>query len=212
MRQERAVRTRRILVDAAAAEFDRYGYDGTSLSRISGVAGMSIGAVTFHFPSKADLADAVQREGRTVTLAALELLTAQPVPPLRMVVDLTLELAGLMEREPAVRSAIRLGRERPGTEAWSGAWLPTVRALLDRAYESGQLRADALPADVTTLVEHLTNGAEAYLRGRTGSDPAFESTVAQLKRVWHLALVGVSAEGADVRDPAGPPSEDAQAS
>ncbi|MFF9344870.1 MULTISPECIES: TetR family transcriptional regulator [unclassified Streptomyces] len=189
------MRTRQALMKAAAAEFDRYGYDGTSLSAISKAAGLSIGAVTFHFPTKVHLADAVQEEGRSVTVAALERLAAEPMTPLRMVIDLTLELTRLMEQEPAVRSAIRLSRERPATESWSDAWLPTVRTLLDRAYENGQLRTDALPADVTTLVEHLTSGAEAYLRSRMGSDPAFESAVAQLKRVWRLALAGVSAEG-----------------
>ncbi|MFF5788546.1 TetR family transcriptional regulator [Streptomyces sp. NPDC012693] len=198
VKQERAVRTRKALVEAAAQEFDRYGYDGTSLARISSVAGMSIGAVTFHFPSKVHLADAVQQEGREVTLTALEGLAEEPVSPLRMVIDLTLELTRLMEQEPAVRAGIRLGRERPGSEAWSDAWLPTVRGLLERAYENGQLRDDAQPADVTILVEHLTGGAEAYLRRRIGSDPALESAVAQLKRVWHLALVGVSAETAGV--------------
>ncbi|GHJ96543.1 hypothetical protein SNE510_60620 [Streptomyces sp. NE5-10] len=189
------MRTRQALMKAAAAEFDRYGYDGTSLSAISKAAGMSIGAVTFHFPTKVHLADAVQEEGRSVTVAALERLAAEPMTPLRMVIDLTLELTRLMEQEPAVRSAIRLSRERSTAESWSDAWLPTVRTLLDRAYENGQLRTDALPADVTTLVEHLTSGAEAYLRSRMGSDPVFESAVAQLKRVWRLALAGVSAEG-----------------
>ncbi|WP_442817456.1 TetR family transcriptional regulator [Streptomyces sp. NBC_01216] len=196
MKQERAVRTRQALLRAAAEEFDRCGYDGTSLSRISTAAGLSIGAVTFHFPSKRQLADAVQEAGRELTVSALESLIEEPVPALRLVIDLTLEVTRLMEQEPLVRSAIRLSRERPDTDAWSDAWLPIVRKLLDRAYESGQLRTDALPADVTTLVEHLTSGAEAYLRSRMGSDPVFESAVAQLKRVWHLALVGVSAEAA----------------
>lgn len=194
VKQERAVRTRQALIRAAADEFDRHGYDGTSLSRISTMAGLSIGAVTFHFSSKQSLADAVQEEGRALTLAALDSLVAEPVLPLRLVIDLTLELARLMEKEPAVRSAIRLGRERPDTDAWSDAWLPIVRRLLDHAYETGQLHRDALPADVAMLVEHLTNGAEAYLRNRMGSDPAFESAVAQLRRVWRLALSGVSAE------------------
>ncbi|MEU0743910.1 TetR/AcrR family transcriptional regulator [Streptomyces sp. NPDC006134] len=187
------MRTRQALIKAAAEEFDRHGYDATSLSRISAVAGLSIGAVTFHFASKAQLADAVQEEGRSVTLAALKNLPPSSAPPLRLVVDLTLELVRLMEQEPSVRSAIRLTRERPSAQAWSDSWLPTVRGLLDQAYENGQLHTDALPADVTMLVEHLTNGAEAYLRTRMGSDPAFDSAVAQLKRIWHLALVGVSA-------------------
>ncbi|MFI5642220.1 TetR family transcriptional regulator [Streptomyces goshikiensis] len=190
------MRTRIALIRAAASEFDTAGYDGTSLSRISGAAGMSIGAVTFHFPSKTELADAVQEEGRAVTAAALSGRSAENLPALRMVVDLTLELARLMDEEPAVRAAIRLSRERPGTASWSDIWLPTVRELLDRAYETGQLRENALPADVTTLVEYLTSGAEAYMRSRIGTEAEFESAVAQLKRVWHLALAGVSADGA----------------
>ncbi len=210
MKQERAVRTRQALIKAAAQEFDRFGYDGTSLSRVSSVAGMSIGAVTFHFPSKVQLADAVQQEGREVTLEALERLAEEPVSPLRMVIDLTLELTRLMEQEPTVRAGIRLSRERPGSEAWSDAWLPTVRGLLERAYESGQLRGDAQPADVTMLVEHLTGGAEAYLRRRIGSDPALESAVAQLKRVWQLALVGVSAETAGAPRQAAPTDDPAR--
>ncbi|MCY0942897.1 TetR/AcrR family transcriptional regulator [Streptomyces antarcticus] len=195
VKQERAVRTRSALVRAAAAEFDRDGYHGTSLARISKVAKISIGAVTFHFPSKNELADAVFEEGRAMTVAALEQMAAEPVPALRAVVDLSLELTRLMEEETAVRSAIRLSRERPGSASWSDLWLPTVRRLLDRAYENGQLRDDALPADVTALVEHLLGGAEAYLRLRLATEIAYESAVGQLKRLWHLALVGVSADG-----------------
>lgn len=197
LKQGRALRTRQALIKAAAEEFDRHGYDATSLSRISEVAGLSIGAVTFHFPSKAHLADAVQQEGRSITMTAVERLITEPLPPLPLVIDLTLVLARLIEAEPSVRSAIRLARERPATDAWSDTWLPIVRVLLDRAYESGQLRPDAVPADVTLLVEHLTSGAEAHLRKQAGSDAAFESAVAQLRRIWRLALVGVSADATD---------------
>ncbi|WP_308296265.1 hypothetical protein [Streptomyces sp. ISL-96] len=45
-----------------------------------------------------------------------------------------------------------------------------------------------------TLVEHLTSGAEAYLRSRIGSETDFENAVAQLSRAWRLALAGVSAD------------------
>ncbi|WP_443333628.1 TetR family transcriptional regulator [Streptomyces sp. CB00455] len=189
------MRTRTALVRAAAEEFDRDGYLGTSLSQISKVAKISIGAVTFHFSSKNELADAVFEEGRAVTVAALEQLVSAPAPALRAVVDLSLELTRLMEEETSVRSAIRLSRERPDSASWADLWRPTVRQLLDRAYENGQLRDDALPADVTTLVETLLGGAEAYLRRRTETETAYESAVGQLKRLWHLALVGVSATG-----------------
>src|SRR3989337_2793252 len=48
--QERAERTRQRLLQGAAAEFSLYGYGGTSLQRISKAAGVTMGALTFHFP------------------------------------------------------------------------------------------------------------------------------------------------------------------
>ncbi|WP_081237687.1 TetR/AcrR family transcriptional regulator [Streptomyces viridosporus] len=198
VKQERALRTRAAVVTAASAEFARAGYDGTSLSRISRLAGMSVGALTFHFRTKQELADAVQAEGRSLTLAALDALPLEDRPALCRVVDLTLELARLMEEEPPVRAAVRLGRERPGPVSWSHAWLPIVHRLLDEAYAAGQLRESARSADVVTLVEHLTDSAEVYLRGRVADESEFGNAVARLQLIWKLVLTGVSA------DPVGP--------
>ncbi|MFJ8506875.1 TetR family transcriptional regulator [Streptomyces avermitilis] len=71
VRQERAIRTRNALIESAAALFARHGYEVVSLSTISARAGVSNGALHFHFPSKAALAEAVgvaaaQRFGRII--------------------------------------------------------------------------------------------------------------------------------------------------
>ncbi|MFG2313276.1 TetR family transcriptional regulator [Streptomyces sp. NPDC048566] len=58
-RQERAVRTREALIEAAARLFDQDGYEVTSLAAVTALAGVSAGALYFHFATKADLADAV---------------------------------------------------------------------------------------------------------------------------------------------------------
>ncbi|GAA3394551.1 TetR/AcrR family transcriptional regulator [Streptomyces roseoviridis] len=195
VKQERAVRTRAGLVRSAAVEFDRDGYAGTSLSRISKAAGVSIGAVTFHFASKAELAEAVREEGRAVTRAALKRVTAERTSALSAVVDFTFELARLMEREVLVRASIRLARELPESTSWSGIWLPTVRELLDEADRAGQLRDGAPPEDVTTLVEYLAGGAERSVRCGLGAKGGSEGAADQLNRVWRLALAGVSATG-----------------
>ncbi|WP_329488591.1 TetR family transcriptional regulator [Kitasatospora sp. NBC_01246] len=71
MKQERAQHTRRALLRAAAGEFDQHGYAGTSLSRVSRAAGVTMGALTFHFPTKASLADAVRADAVELTRAAL---------------------------------------------------------------------------------------------------------------------------------------------
>ncbi|MFI8370358.1 ScbR family autoregulator-binding transcription factor [Streptomyces sp. NPDC085466] len=195
VKQERAVRTRAGLVRSAAAEFDRDGYAGTSLSQISKAAGVSMGAVTFHFASKADLAEAVREEGRAVTRVTLERVTAERTSALRAVVDLTVELTRLMERDVVVRAGARLARELGEGGSWSDVWLPTVRDLLDEAHRAGQLRDGAPPEDVTILVEYLTGGAEASPHSRPGAENEPEGPVGRLNRVWRVALAGVSATG-----------------
>ncbi|WP_438297372.1 TetR family transcriptional regulator [Streptomyces sp. HUAS TT7] len=200
--QGRAARTRAVLVEAAAAHFDREGYEGTSLAKVCGTAGISLGALTFHFPTKGELADAVMDEGRALTQAALLQVSARPGPALHKVVELTLELTRLLEEETPVRCAVRLSRERPGAEGWPEVWLPVVKQLVDQAHAEGQLRGGAGPAEVTVLVQYLTAGAEAFLRSRPGAGAAARSGVAQLESVWRLALAGVG-----MSEEAGPASE-----
>ncbi|MCX4906285.1 TetR/AcrR family transcriptional regulator [Streptomyces sp. NBC_00878] len=57
--QERAVRTRNALIKSAAELFCKDGFDVVSLSTISARAGVSNGALHFHFASKAALASGV---------------------------------------------------------------------------------------------------------------------------------------------------------
>ncbi|MEU8792974.1 TetR/AcrR family transcriptional regulator [Streptomyces sp. NPDC048643] len=64
-RQERAVRTREALIEAAAHLFDRDGYEVTSLAAVTAKAQVSAGALYFHFATKADLANAVTHTALT---------------------------------------------------------------------------------------------------------------------------------------------------
>ncbi|WP_153426554.1 TetR/AcrR family transcriptional regulator [Streptomyces alkaliphilus] len=197
VKQERAVRTRASVMSAAAAAFQREGYDRSSLARISKASGMSVGAVTFHFSSKEELANAVDRKGRSVTLTTVEQACAEPGTALRRLIGLTLHLARLMEEDLWVSAAIRLARERPQVPAWSAVWLPTVNELLDLASENGELRAETPVRDVATLVEHLTAGAEVHVMyHRTDDD--HESTVERMARLWCLILRGFSVDPSGV--------------
>lgn len=62
VKQERAARTRRTLIRAAAEVFAREGFAPASLTTISRQAGVSNGALHFHFTSKNALAQAVEEE------------------------------------------------------------------------------------------------------------------------------------------------------
>jgi AcrR family transcriptional regulator len=53
---KRAESTRQRILEAAASQFLRYGYDGTSMARVAKEVGVSASALYWHFDSKVDLA------------------------------------------------------------------------------------------------------------------------------------------------------------
>lgn len=223
--QERAARTRRTLVSAAACEFDRSGYAGASLVRIARSAGISLGALTFHFSNKEELAEVVRAKGHDATVAVVDQvvdqLRARQEPPVEAVVTLTLALAGLLEADLCVRAAARLTRELPGcTPDWTSAWVPVIGECLGRGGGSGRVGSVADPAHVadpadpadpafvadpanppdpaalTVLATHLVAGAEADLRRRAGhEEEPAGRTAAQLARIWDLVLGGFRSRG-----------------
>lgn len=65
-------RTRRRILDAAAAVFARNGIASVSMGDVAVAAGMQAGSLYFHFTSKNELINEVLREGIGQTLAHLE--------------------------------------------------------------------------------------------------------------------------------------------
>lgn len=55
-RQERAERTRSLIIDTAARAFAESGFDGVSLNDLVLASGMSKGAFYFHFSNKEEVA------------------------------------------------------------------------------------------------------------------------------------------------------------
>ncbi|SPF07285.1 A-factor-binding protein [Streptomyces sp. MA5143a] len=196
--QERAVRTRRGLVRAAALEIDRVGYEGARLSRICASASVSMGALTFHFPSKAALADAIGEEGRAIARALVSRVMESREPTLRTVAELTVGLTGLLEESVVARSAARLARERPEEpDRWTQVWLPGVQDLLQRAREDGRPRLTDRPEAVTALVRYLLTGAEVQIRGAgaPAAGAGAGKVADQVEEIWRLVLDGTEARG-----------------
>ncbi|MET7355669.1 helix-turn-helix domain-containing protein, partial [Streptomyces mirabilis] len=102
VRQERAVRTRRLILDAAASVFDERGYEAATIGEVLARAGVTKGALYFHFPSKRALAEGVLGE----QFAGFVL--APRVSKLQELVDMGLALAYRMRRHPVVSASARL--------------------------------------------------------------------------------------------------------
>ncbi|MFB8030350.1 TetR family transcriptional regulator [Streptomyces sp. NPDC056465] len=179
VKQVRAERTRQALIAAAAVEFDRQGYAGTSLSAVHRACGMTMGALSFHFPTKAELARAVFHEAEDITREALARISPCPVPP---VAEFTLTLATLLDEEASVRATARLTHEQAVPSLWPTLWRTALQDLMAPARERPGPGPE--PDRLELLAVYLTAGAEAALRaGRTGAEVR-----AQLECLWSLVL------------------------
>jgi len=77
--ETKAERTRRRILAVSAHEFAQHGYGGASLRRIAEAAGLKVGSLAFHFPSKDELVAATLRDGVESARAALrEAIAAVP--------------------------------------------------------------------------------------------------------------------------------------
>jgi AcrR family transcriptional regulator len=208
VRQERAEITRKALIRAAAECFDRNGYERASLQRISAAAGVSKGALSFHFSAKEELAGAVQERARAITRAALarfDPARASGGPCLQMVIDVTYVLARLLESDRVVRAAARLSREQDGVTlsepGWQQAWAPMVRVLLHRASSDRSLGAGVDIGAVEMLLSCMLVGSEVIMRQRDRGPgpehcgrwcPPSEATRQWLARIWLQILPGIA--------------------
>ncbi|MFD4522516.1 TetR family transcriptional regulator, partial [Streptomyces sp. NPDC058470] len=160
--QERAAQTQQALIQAAAAEFDRRGYEGASLARISKRACTSMGALTFHFPTKGALADAVRAAGHQTVAPVARGVVSEARAPLVALADLTCTLVRILESDVVARAAVRLERDTSygGPDAELALeWTRALRILLERAADADELRPGVLPDTVAVMLAWLVEGS-----------------------------------------------------
>ncbi|MBD0711488.1 MULTISPECIES: TetR/AcrR family transcriptional regulator [unclassified Streptomyces] len=188
---ERAACTRANLVLAAARHFDRYGYDGTTLNSVCGEAHVTLGALTFHFRSKAILASAVVDAGigELHRAGAARPENPGPLPELSLLV---LQVATALQGDVLTRAAVRLVEEGHVYSGWIGAFRARIQRLLETAHASGDLVADVRPATAVRLIGYVVEGAAAEAR-RAAAEQG--PTVSDFTEVWRAMLGGLVAGG-----------------
>jgi AcrR family transcriptional regulator len=160
--QARSERTRRRLVRAGAQMFNRNGYASATLGQIAQAAGMTKGALYFHFASKDGLADAVQEQGHTVLRDFVRGQGDTGVPPVQALIDMTHWLAWMLHEDPVIRASFRItnecaGRQPPVTD-FHQAWIAEVLRLIDRARTAGELRGHTFADGPETLLSATVCG------------------------------------------------------
>jgi AcrR family transcriptional regulator len=186
-RQERAERTRNAILDAAAAVFDEHGFNGASLSDILAKAGVTKGALYFHFSSKEDLAHALVTEQFTVGRS----LPTEPPPGVQTVIDLCHDMANSLRTSVRVRASVRLVIETgtfadPAPDAYTG-WIEKARGYLAAAKERGDLKADLDPAAIARWVVASFTGIQIASQVLSGREDIHE----RVTEMWRIALPGL---------------------
>jgi AcrR family transcriptional regulator len=182
-RQERAVRTRNALIESAAELFDRDGFETASLSMISARAGVSSGALHFHFASKAELVDAV---GRAAALRLDQITAPVADSTLQSLIDTTYAFVRALGRDAVLRAGFGLGCGRDVEHPDTGlcrAWQVWVEEVLAKAEAEGALAPGVSAEDAAAAVVAATVGIESLGR----SDPRWLSA-GSVARFWRLLL------------------------
>ena len=185
VKQERAVRTRQALIRAAAEVFAEEGFTLASLTTISRSAGVSNGALHFHFANKSVLADAVQHEA-AVSVARTTGLAEMSGDPLQALVDASHDLMGLIADDVVVRAGFGMCGDPSRGQGVFGLrhqWQDWIERQLERAEREGRL-ADGMSCEqVAPIVVAATVGFEVL-----GSwDPEWLSR-RKIDGFWELLL------------------------
>ncbi|MEV6954756.1 ScbR family autoregulator-binding transcription factor [Streptomyces sp. NPDC051183] len=201
-RQTRAENTRQAILDSAASAFDRAGFAATSLSDVVRDAGVTKGALYFHFPSKEALARALLEEQHRVSQA----VTAVREPGLQTVIDLTHRTAFGLRTDVRIRAGIRLVIELrsatdPDPSPYDG-WIDTCHRCLTPAQERGELLPSLDVYDLSTMIVGAFAGIQVASQARTHRADLH----ARVVDLWNFLLPGMVPAGhISLFDPAGSP-------
>ena len=193
--------TRRLIVDAAAALFSERGYATASLSDIVGAAGMTKGAVYWHFPSKEEIALDIVRSMYASWPPLLGGVIAAHDDALDALCAVTYAAAEQFTTDLTTQAAKRLLAELP-PEALAKlpqpyvGWQGALRSLIGEGQRRGQINDAVDAAGTAQVIVASFFGMQQVSWELTGR----RDLVSRLDDFWALVLPQLRP---------GPPPEDA---
>jgi AcrR family transcriptional regulator len=185
VKQERAARTRQALIRAGAEVFAEEGLARASLTTISRRAGVSNGALHFHFESKQALVQAIEAEALESVRQIVRDAVAREGGPLQALVDSTYRLMSRIADDVVVRAGFELADDPGRAEGPTirREWQSWVEDVLMRADQDGWLTEGVSADDAATAVVAATVGFEVL----SGEDKAWLSEE-KVTGFWDLML------------------------
>jgi AcrR family transcriptional regulator len=182
-KQERAERTRRELIRSAAEAFDKHGYLQARMADISAAAGVSSGALHFHFTNKAALAHAVETEAALMLRTAARRARQGSDNPVEVLIATCFALAELFRGNATVRSGFQLscqlvaGPHLNLRQEWQGC----VQQLVAEAAADGLIDPEVPQQAVCNGIVAVSTGLQVL--GQENEEWLSKDTVASLLRI-----------------------------
>ncbi|MEU1474228.1 ScbR family autoregulator-binding transcription factor [Streptomyces sp. NPDC005760] len=168
-RQERAIRTRRTIVEAAGAVFDEHGYAASTIAMVLERAEVTKGALYFHFSSKQSLAQAVLDEQLS--------LGAVPPHPCKVqeIVDTTFVFGQRLRTNALLKGSVRLTVDQcapPGVDHTGPfrQWSERLVEMLQEARAQGELLPTVEPRNTADLLVGAFAGVQLMSRALNGRE------------------------------------------
>ena len=191
--QARAIETRAAIIRGAAEAFEQRGSGSTSLAQVSAAAGVTKGALYFHFDSKEALAVAIIEAQHEKSVNAGRQLLDDNMPGLRALISMSYELARQLRDDQVVSAGVRLTIEAVNFSTPVSApyrdWMVTCEQFLRQGIADGDV---APTVDVPAAARFFTAGftgvqvVSDVLTGRSDIDQ-------RLSEMWALILPGLVA-------------------
>lgn len=163
-----AQRNRQRIREAAHELITTRGID-VPMEQIAASAGVAVGTLYRHYPTKADLVTAILTEASGRALERLEEAVASPPPPHEAAAMLETMLADLFE-QAATNHVLKAAAASLGSEHHTGEQYRrahgALEALLARARADGDIRPSITPEDILLLVITAPSGLPAADRRR----------------------------------------------
>jgi AcrR family transcriptional regulator len=185
-RQDRAERTRNVILDAAAEAFEARGFAGASLSDILSRAGVTKGALYFHFASKEELAKEIVEAQWNFEIPSVE----NSANPMQDLIDLSHAFCHSLCTNIRMRASNRLVAEanfdQPYPQVYS-RWITVIREHLEAARENGDLRQEW---DVEEVAAYI-GGAVLGIQTMSGVLNNRTDLRDRLIDMWKISLPGL---------------------
>jgi TetR/AcrR family transcriptional regulator, repressor for uid operon len=189
VKQERALRTRASLIRAAAEVFAESGFAGASVSRIAHRAGVTLGAMYFHFKNKEALAREIVRSQPDIV--------APPITSdgLQKLIDVTLTWAYQMLDEPLLLAGARLVGDQElfisSEENSHQQWAEVLVSGFAEANEMGQLRGGVDIKALARMIVSACTGAQMHAQMESGRRDLPE----RVEEIWQCVLPAIAMPG-----------------